>query len=416
MALSTGYGLVGGVSASHRAQLLGGLVTTTVVITFATSIHFGLQATASVTRGSTFATSVHVGFQGIGGPSGFRRIPVLPAPLVKPTIGRGINWGHPLAQRLRLCCLLNEGAGVGPRDLVDNLAGIASSSFQWAADAYGMKASSANNSHVQSVDFGTNPRYDYSVISAACLMSFEASAFSPLVGASRNFTGGVNYDWYLGGGNPNLWTVQINTAAGAKILQFANTSTPATVLLAMTYDGVTLTMYINGVPVATSVINSAVVLTAGALTSMGAANLNQSAHDYYCAYMWDRVLTAAEMAALAVNPYSAFLIPDRRWEATSPKKRGSCQGLSWPTASTTPAPQPPSCLGVSWPIGRSQNGGQCIGVSWPTAESTGRTSAACIGVSWPTAESDAITGQQVTCVTPGSPNPFPSGAAGPVIF
>src|SRR5215472_3902455 len=89
-----------------------------------------------------------------------------------------------------------------------------------------------------------------------------------------------------------------------------------------------------------------------------------------------------------------------------------CNGVSWPTASTTPAPPPPACLGTSWPTAISQNGAVCAGVSWPVASTTGGTSPACLGVSWPTAESDSLAGQQITCVTPSPPGSFAAGGGG----
>ena len=228
--------------------------------------------------------------------------------LNKPPLGVQINWGHPLANGLLACYLLNEGAGTIANNLATKGNGIlqsASGSGPWTNDRIGPTISipSTNNWFQESVATAALP------ISVVTIVSFSALGARAYFGSHED--AGETHGWYLfkGGTDTFCWG---SLTSGENIGTLTFTITNAYYFTAITAPVATnFTFYIGllGQPInsqnisATTIAGTLTKFNVGHGNAITGASLNIAMMLYY-----NRGLTLGELNWLNIEPY-AFMRP-----------------------------------------------------------------------------------------------------------
>ena len=286
-----------------------------------------LDAGASLT--GILAAAGSSGLSFVAGQFGFRFIPRRPGRWEKPPLGAQIDWGAPLAKDLRIAALINEGGGVNFWNTAQAAPVICNTGFDPRRGADGFGPWICNQYNYDGWLFGTGASLVCPGAVSAAVMCGIPNYFGwfPLLFARGTITGANTWpqvatgDWGIyAARTPNPYNVPfmgiwVNTAAGYQYLTFAPPASPA--LVGFTYDGARLIAYVNGQPVASSTINSALVTGSYQIRlggEEGYANQCWSGN-LYAAYLWGRALSASEMQQLWERPYTSVTVPIRRWIA-----------------------------------------------------------------------------------------------------
>lgn len=177
------------------------------------------------------------------------------------------------------------------------------------------------------VDFG--PVSNYPTFSAITCLALCASSGSS-IGSTRRVVlsyDGATDNFSIGqDAASNKWFGEILTAGGLQSLFIGPPTHPSDLkyvdFVGFTYDGATFRPYLNGIPQATTAVNSAIALV-GTVHILLSGNLNasnaNSDGNITAFYLWNRTLTAAQMQQLYVDPYWGLVPrPWRRGEFPPP--------------------------------------------------------------------------------------------------
>jgi hypothetical protein len=227
----------------------------------------------------------------------------------KPPAGTQINWGHPLAQGLRLACLFNEGASASTGkpvthifDSVTRTLGRTSSPSNatavWAPTARGMSLR-----WIVEDSFYTFPARYQNMQTFSTWFHVLPGSFGTRVvwGTGTNgvevIINGAGRIWVLKTGAVDMGTSSSGFTAG----QYHHGG--------VSYDGTTLRFYVDGKPAGTA--TSAQTFTHGPLQVGADGNdflgLNDTNLLSLC--VSDRVLSASAFQTLALDPYAFMVQP-----------------------------------------------------------------------------------------------------------
>lgn len=240
---------------------------------------------------------------------------------VKPPPGAQIDWGHPLAQGLVFCALLNEQGGA-PRDLLTGLGGAVANgaSFGRFADAGIVFASVSSQSAAWTGITGPVTRAPTAGLTVAGSMVTGPGNYGA---ASRALISTCNankgYCLFLDSNNNPRFVVNDNIGSGASSQAIGSIAVPQFFSLRMSasYDRSTGThLYYRGTQQATNSGNTSVTFVApGQVPTIGNTGTGDTLAPIGFldggvgyAYIWHRSLTASEHAWLAAEPY-AFIAP-----------------------------------------------------------------------------------------------------------
>lgn len=237
----------------------------------------------------------------------------------KPMAGARIDWTHPLAQGLIRCYLLNEGAG-GIADLADGNLGMASiaTPAKWAGQGINFDTASSG--------FSLGVRRMPTTTGAMAVRFLTMPDFTGAVTNGilnhRNSTGNnsnVGFVYYSNVLNCDISDNSGNYWGGA----FGSLHSIAALSTNTRYDAV-LTWDANA-PLAALYLNGSFqnkLTTAAKIPSVfqnffiGEDNQNPAGRQGRCiveyAYVWNRALSAADIAQLAAAPYDFIARPTPR--------------------------------------------------------------------------------------------------------
>ena len=235
-----------------------------------------------------------------------------PARLVKP-LSRALDLADPLSRDLHLLALLDERAGMtafncaGPSGVWTN-----SASPTWGADANGTYAKTAYDGSAHYFNFGQRADLAPSTqVTVAALAMPATTERQTILSRAYGFNG---WDWLLASSDSTsgLWMFRVRTASGNHDLTFA-VAAGVPNLIVCSYDGSTMVAYLNGVQVASSVINSALQVNSSSYTTLLCeyASASTFLSPVYAAWMWTRALAPTEVTQLWERPYGMLAAPRR---------------------------------------------------------------------------------------------------------
>ena len=229
----------------------------------------------------------------------------------KPPVGTPINLGHPLTRRLSAFYAFNEGGGGAAYDALGALSKLVfTNSPTWATGSDGRAIKFASGSSQYLVG-GGNLSFDSTgfTISAIINTSTPTAAFQMICTNNssstdttgfelrgNNTTGGISFFVPPESNTQNLNSVSVLSAN--KRYHIVGTANPAT-----------QTIYINGVKDASQAMPVTITIPANPIqVGRRVDGLYYSGVIEHIA-LWNRGLTAAEVAELYENPYGVFLSP-----------------------------------------------------------------------------------------------------------
>lgn len=225
----------------------------------------------------------------------------------KPPPGATINWGHQLAAGLKALVLFNEGAGL-PRDLVRGKLLTPGGSPTWARERLGTAGAAATTSDYWIL----GPSTDYASLTSASVLLIrrktdatnrDSSAFGcndtggvDRLGGHHPFSDGVIY-WDFGGSsgsNRVTWNGWTNTG----IDRFAFVGGKRG-----------LALYHNGILRASSTTAVTRIASASNFVINRGNGATADVQDILFFALYDRELTAAEVALWNADPYAMITPP-----------------------------------------------------------------------------------------------------------
>lgn len=225
---------------------------------------------------------------------------------LKPPIwAPGIRTGHPLANGLIFCAPLWEGAG-SVRDLVGGNAAALAGNADWKVLDTGPGLTNPGAA-ADGVNFGNIPiGSGEAQLTVAGLVRPDVASTEDMIASKHS--GGPFYLSFLGAGDLRFMT---QTAGGR--VDTDSPCVPSTTefgLYAGTYDGATVRLYANGVQLAnTEAQTGALTSTAGNfwIGNYGTGAVGWSFNgDIALAAVWNRALSAGEIAQLYADPWCMF--------------------------------------------------------------------------------------------------------------
>lgn len=236
----------------------------------------------------------------------------------KPPLGARIDGGNPLSKDLLIFAPMNEGIGGIIRNIANQQVftfsdgiGTAVSDYAWGADNYGVysKNNSAADSDLHSWTLPASSRYDISNgITWGVLAKFQPTSNARCF--HRWFSAGT-LDWGIGAFNATDFYTYIVTSGGATLIQVP--SIGGAEFIVGTFDGLNSRAYQNGV-LKTTTANTGTAANAGGPIMI--SNHNQGLgtpvrwlQPIYAVYLWNRVLSSAEIRDLYANPYQLAYAP-----------------------------------------------------------------------------------------------------------
>lgn len=227
---------------------------------------------------------------------------------LKPCLGSQIQLGHPLAAGLVVCWLMNENGGNKIYDLSGNgnhgTFGATTTSPIWKPGQFGSNISFDGGDYI---DCGAGVNLDISVKTISFRLNGTFTNYARLLSAPSGFTN--DYQVVLDGtaGRINLTKgTGNNNSKITGIGTFTNNKWYHVVIT----DGGTvasITFYINGVLTASAVNASSFDIAAGNFL----IGKRQDSTNYYTGLLdnvqiWNRVLSANEIAKLYLDPFCMF--------------------------------------------------------------------------------------------------------------
>jgi hypothetical protein len=232
---------------------------------------------------------------------------------MKPRLGSRIDWGHRLAQGLVGCWLMNEGGGTKIYDISNN-GGNSSSihDFAFAPAKYGSGLHYGAGASNQEVEFSN----DYKPLDGCAAFTIKLLC-KPTTAIASDY--GLFYTdihatnepiaWWIDNGSPDRIGVVVTASGGTTDVDYGSATITAGIWydFALTWDGTTVRLYIDGVE-DTGFDGSGAT---GTLDASGSqyhiGNDTNLSRDFigtfdHC-YIWSRALTASEITQLYINPF-----------------------------------------------------------------------------------------------------------------
>jgi hypothetical protein len=224
----------------------------------------------------------------------------------KPAAGARVNFGHPLAQDLRLAILLNEGSGFRVSSAANpmHVATATDANSTWTAGKHG-RAIKATSDGGTAFNFGSghaslNPGGDRVTV-MVCAELFSQGQFNRCF--VSNPTGNATVHWGIGKTNADAWVFWIDTGS---LMSLSTTGVVGeTRVVAGSYDGANGRIYLDGVE-KNSTAKTGNISTGGNILIGGnstGGNQNWKAPVYW-GYMWARTLTQDEIEWVTAEPYA----------------------------------------------------------------------------------------------------------------
>jgi len=241
--------------------------------------------------------------------------------LTKPSLGRLLNRGHPLAYGLAGFWLFNEGAGFVGDSTGANPAGVPPAVDTWVAGAAG-----------PSLSFPGSGAPGFSVGSAWATQFSGKSSLTIVARVATNSTAATNQTIYrndtangdagfgliLNGGGIEPY---VRTSGGINFFVTSAVLTAgAWAVVGMRYDGSALTAWLNGRQVQSAAASGTITIVSRAAvigaygTSTGQQPFSGSLDSLG---LWTRAMPDADMRALAADPYQLFARPRRVYSVRS---------------------------------------------------------------------------------------------------
>jgi hypothetical protein len=222
----------------------------------------------------------------------------------KPPQGTPLDPAHPLAQGLVAAWAFNEGTGT-PIELVGRSYPAASAGFAWSSGQYG--PAGAFNGSTTNLVYAMPPTTGVISLAGSCSMANTGNAGTAVTRGINSIwavynAGGSGFEWRGASATVRNTIPQSSLAAGVRFswgVADTGVGTNAT-------NG--STMYLNGaaVPAGGSSGNAPPAPSSGAaiLGSYGGGGYFGGTQEYI--YIWNYALSAAQMAAVAANPWQIF--------------------------------------------------------------------------------------------------------------
>ncbi len=232
---------------------------------------------------------------------------------VKPEYGRVLDWSQPLSRNLIGLWLLNENTG----NTVNDLTGVSGSlpltnSPSWSPTVMG---TALRNDKGQ-----TSPCGAYGAVSESPLLTNQISIM--WIGMITNSASGPGIAYYLNANNymvikqSGATTLQaaVTIASSSSSTSQINASVSAPINCIATYDGANLRLYIGGALKA-SVAKAGSFVSSSRSASIGRNNSSTNGPGVsVMGAVWNRALTAYDIASLNAAPYAmALQSSQRRW-------------------------------------------------------------------------------------------------------
>jgi hypothetical protein len=158
-------------------------------------------------------------------------------------------------------------------------------------DDYVLVPSTANDE----LDLGV-----FTIVAFFCPRGYTATAINTIIG--RSYRHPYRLGIYPNGVAQCSVTFYDNTSAYVTIAPAGSVPLNAFTFLAVTYDGATMRGYVNGVPATSTALNKQLLTGTNNNVYLGYLTGNQFHGYIYCAMIYNRVLSKAEIAQLYSKP------------------------------------------------------------------------------------------------------------------
>lgn len=223
----------------------------------------------------------------------------------KPSLGASLDWGHPLANGLRMAVLFNEGGGYTITDIAqNNPALVTSTGLAWATGPKGMGLNSAGSGgRVESANLTHVNATDLSVFS---IQTATNSGFQCMIDSDDAVTRVFQYR--LNSGTQEF--IRFNTGGSAFVATGSAVSAAQLAggfSMAATSQGSAMKLYLEGVQAGAG---ATITGTPKPLTQFVQLFKGRSSSPFpmigsiYVAYVWDRALSPSEVQQLHADPYA----------------------------------------------------------------------------------------------------------------
>lgn len=303
---------------ANLGEFILGVIEEAAEVTCRCSASATFLATPKLERGGSVTCSATASASWSEGYAGFRLAAVRGPRHMKPPLGARLN--RSAARGLVLGSLLNERVGIESRNLVDGYVSLCASSGGAAPfcargrDTFGdFIQFQANN------QFFLYQPYDCpNQITAAVMywndggssLGFDKDVFTRQL---QNF-GTKPKDWRITRHDGST-TVAVRTGSSPGTetgISFSTLYTDRPVMVVLVYDGATLYAYQDGILQSSTAVNQSLFLTTGAQTAIGDITGDSDLSKIYCAYLWNRALSPAEILDLYRDPYWLLIHKPRR--------------------------------------------------------------------------------------------------------
>ena len=227
--------------------------------------------------------------------------------MAKPTATSVLDPTNSLAKGMILACPFYEGSGTTSMDFADPSRSLTNVTWTTVGGLpYGKQA--ASNSSYKTIRYPLDSGGTFSAVSRINITLTNGSNNSPFDFSPTDFSYAAG-NIYQPSSTTAHWTCNFGYhGIGGAALVGSSVVTAGIYDLAMVWDGSsTLTLYVNGSSdgTATGTYDSA---RSGYMMARCIASIGVGASCEFF-YIYDRVLSGAEVSSLASNPYSMFLTP-----------------------------------------------------------------------------------------------------------
>jgi hypothetical protein len=238
---------------------------------------------------------------------------------VKPPFGAQVNYADPINAKLRLMNLFNEGGGATSKGSIRGIDPVLSGGNTWSMSPGGPGVKFDGSGSLSRIEIGGGG------------ISADPSASYPWSIQARFVIGFLTFTQAVYGGIGNGIEIRINGSGTVELLaeSVASVLTTSKTLTAasraesfvVTYDGVTVNIYLNGVLEATTT-DIARAYSFNGRVYYGYTNNGECVSAGFVmleSRTWDRVISAEEAARLYIDPYAGVMSPRRGFYSFAPQ-------------------------------------------------------------------------------------------------
>ena len=232
--------------------------------------------------------------------------------MMKPVLGSQLQGGHPLAQGLVCCWLMNEGAGSLVNDLSGNentgTFGSGTTSPIWTHGNSGPAVQFTEASEMVITSNDNPTLHSYSAFTVVAAVRLLDSPDNDIIAIHRNTNPNPDVGWYMSAvGTEYRFYVYANAGGKYADTGAGTITVGATQLVVGTYDGEKVRTYIDGIgPLETSAATSGDTGdTVGRAMEIGGDYLPiDQLIEYFMIY--NRALAPSEITSLTAKPFQMF--------------------------------------------------------------------------------------------------------------